>query len=122
MRTPIATLTLWLALSATAGLAQEPTGSLQANPFTRPDYMVSLPATAGPVITNEPVALELRTTLVANGTSLANINGTILSAGQTIEGHRLLFISEGRVVLSHSGERVVLDVYEQQLGSDEEDE
>jgi hypothetical protein len=74
-----------------------------------------------PAAVVQPLALDLRATLVAGDTALVNINGRILSIGEEYEGYRVLSIGEGRAVLSNSGERLVLDVYEKQLGLDEND-
>jgi len=91
-----------------------------ANPFSRPGYTVALDSAPLPSVVAQPVALELRATLVAGDTALVNINGIILSAGEEYQGYRVLSISEGRAVLSNSGERLVLNVYERQLGLDED--
>jgi hypothetical protein len=82
--------------------------------------MVELRSTgAVPVLVAPPVALELRATLVSNGRPLANINGEVLAVGQSYEGHRLIYVEEGRAVLLRDGERVTLSVYDRQMESNE---
>ena len=94
--------------------------SLATNPFDRPGFVVNLGAVApqGPMAPPSP--LELRTTIVGNNSALANINGQILSVGDTYDGYRVASIREGRVVLAKDGERTELDIYARQRGEDEE--
>ena len=106
-----------LMLSIGAVLAQEPPSDNVANPFDRPEFVLGLGSPAAVVQAVPPVRLELRATMVGAGSALANINGQTLSAGQTYEGYRVVSIREGHVVLSKNGERLELDVYENQRGT-----
>jgi hypothetical protein len=95
---------------AAGALAAESEGVPARNPFTRPAYMIAaLAPTAAPVAIPE---LRLRATLIGSGAPLANIDGEILTIGQTHAGYRLARIQEGRVVLLKDGERTLLEVYE----------
>lgn len=108
-----------LVLGGPALKAQEAAPPLSHNPFSRPPYMLALNAapTAGESPT-QPVALELRATLVAEGVAMANIDGEILAIGQSYAGYRLVHVEEGRVIVVKDGERMVLDVYTRQTGAD----
>ena len=110
-----------MAFGATAS-AQDSPPQLRINPFTRPAYTLTLDAVARPVAQQVPIALELRATMVGPDSAYANINGRILSAGQGLEGYRVLWINEGRAMLVKDGERLLLNVYERQLGLDREQE
>lgn len=101
-------------------LADDAPPPLSANPFSRPGYTVALDSTPLPSVAARPVVLELRTTLVAGDSAMVNINGEILRIGEEYEGYRVQSISEGRVVLSYDGERLILNVYQQQLGFEDD--
>ena len=108
-----------LLLLTAPGAAQDPDPALATNPFDRPAFVVTLGDVASPGPMALPVRLELRTTMVGEDAALANIDGEILSAGDTVDGYRVASIREGRVILTKDGERIVLDVYATQLGEDE---
>jgi hypothetical protein len=88
------------------------------NPFNRPEFMLALRPAAENPLGAPPAALKLKATLVTNGLTLANIDGEILAVGQTYAGYRIAAIAEGRAVLVRDGERLVLDVFEQQTATD----
>ncbi len=105
------------------GNAQEPAESsdatLATNPFDRPGFVVNLSEAAAPGPMSAPVRLELRTTVVGADSALANINGQVVTVGETLDGYRVAAIREGRVILTKDGERIELDVYAQQRGEDQ---
>ena len=85
-----------LVLACCSAAGQEPPVGLSKNPFSRPDYMVVLQdAPASAVFAAEPVELHLIATLVSNGRPLANIDGEVLTTGDSYEGFRVLAIDEG---------------------------
>ena len=106
--------------AAPSMLARTQLPTLRANPFSRPSYVLRLDETPSAAALEGPVELELRATMVSGNRALININGTLLGTGDEYEGYRVVAISEGRAVLSNDGERLVLNVYERQLGLDEE--
>ncbi len=113
----LAALTMLAFLAAAAQELQSPP---LRNPFSRPDFMVATRTTpSAQSFLAAPVELELRATLVSNGRTLANVNGQVLAVGQSYEGHRLIYVEEGRAVLLRDGERLTLSVYERQSESDE---
>ena len=92
---------------------------LQRNPFIVPKTLQPPVVVVTPreYVPREPEPepepqFGLRAVLSAGGDSLANIDGSILSVGQVIEGYRLVAIGEHRVVLKRRGKRVVLDLFE----------
>ena len=105
---------------AAPGAAQDPDSALATNPFDRPAFVVNLRDAAAPGPMTPPVRLDLRTTMVGKDAAMANINGQILSVGDTFDGYRVASIREGRVILTKDGERIALDVYATQRGEDEE--
>lgn len=108
-----------LLLLAAPSAAQDPDPTLATNPFDRPAFVVNLSdaAARGPLA--PAVLLDLRTTMVGKDAAFANINGEILSVGDTLDGYRVVSIREGRVILTKDGERMALDVYARQRGEDE---
>ena len=103
--------------------AQEPDqkvdATLATNPFDRPGFVLNLSEAVASGLTLAPVRLELRTTMVGADSALANINGQIVSVGETLDGYRVAAIREGRVIVTKDGERIELDIYAQQRGEDE---
>src|SRR5688500_9507800 len=88
------------------------------NPFNRPAFTLALRSAGTPFAAPLPAMLALRATLVAEGLTLANIDGEILAVGETYAGYRVAAISEGQAVLVKDGERLILDVYVRQTTSD----
>ena len=112
-RRPAQALACAFALVCCTVPAQERPVGLSKNPFSRPDYMVVLQdAPASAVFAAEPVELHLIATLVSNGRPLANIDGEVLTTGDSYEGFRVLAIDEGRVVLIKDGERTTLNLHD----------
>jgi hypothetical protein len=128
MRIAIVTFCLIVGAGTVAGqeLSEETVDdavtALRANPFSRPSYMAALEATPLPSGVAPRIELELRATMVAADRSLVDINGAILSTGEEYEGYRVVSISEGRAVLSNGGERLILNVYDKQLGLDDDND
>jgi hypothetical protein len=107
-----------ITLAGTVAVAQEGAGAPTHNPFDRPAFMIGSRNNAPPAPVATPVRLELRATLVTAGKALANINGEILTVGDSYEGYRVVHVEEGRAIVVKSGERQVLDVYERQTRSE----
>lgn len=110
-------LTLGLAACSTT-YGQQASSVLNANPFSRPDFVLTLGEARGVNAAVESAGLELRATLLAGREALANISGEILAVGQFYQSYRVAYIAEGRVVLAREGERVTLELVERQDGSD----
>ena len=109
--------TMLAVLLASAAFAGEEDSPPSRNPFNRPAFVVALRQPAAEPFAAAPAAPELRATLVAEGRRLANINGKILAPGDRYDGYLILRIEEGRAVLRKDGQRITLDVYEQQTPS-----
>jgi hypothetical protein len=75
------------------------------NPFESPPLDTPAPATRGVVASLE---LRLRGVLSAGGQSIVNVDGTVLSIGETIRGHRLMSVQDSTAVFEKDGRQVVL--------------
>lgn len=92
-------------LSALAGdLPPSPTRS----PFKPPAHITKL---------KEPQArktaaadLQLRATMITDQWTMANVNGTMLVPGETINDYRLLQVRENEVVFVKDGVRIVVAI------------
>ncbi len=82
------------AISALAHAADEP--ALVHNPFARPDVAATV-SPSGAVSGGWPE--ELRATLVDGKQSLANLDGTLVTVGETVGGATVMHIGEGVVTL-----------------------
>ena len=87
---------------------------ISRNPFT-PPVSLNAPPNQTPgaslnTMQTEAHSLALRAILVGGGNSLANINGVILSRGESIDGYTLMAINEFEVVLARDGQRVTLSL------------
>jgi hypothetical protein len=111
-------LVLLAAHGSTAVIAQEDAQPPSLNPFSRPAFTAVFGQGGARVFVSTPPTLELRATLVTNGQALANIDGQIVAPGEVYEGHRIVRIEEGRIILLKDGERVLLDLYENPTRSD----
>ncbi len=85
--------------------------ALHRNPFEKP-RLEQRTGSAGPP---EGAALvapawELRATLTAGRSSLADVDGVIIRLGDEIDGYRLLSVSEGSAVFDRNGSKLVLTV------------
>lgn len=77
------------------------------DPFRRPA------ASAGAADPDQPAPSwqpTLRGVLLAGKASLANVDGQMVAIGETLEGHRLVSISDHRAVFEKDGRRLVLDM------------
>lgn len=99
--------------------AEQEVVPLQRNPFVAPKALEPPVAAVAPRRYAEPEPepepepqFGLRAVLSAGSDSLANIDGSILGVGQTIDGYRLVAIREHQVVLKRRGKRIVLDLFE----------
>lgn len=78
------------------------------------DQLPSLPdptrpaATATQTTRDEPVKLELQSTLVSNGRRTAIINGRLHTVGSRIEDAKVIDITPGRVLVRLNGRDVTL--------------
>jgi hypothetical protein len=99
-----------LASLATMCRAEDTWTVLQTNPFERPavaEKQENMAANSSPPVA---LTLQLRATMQAGSSSLANISGLILGIGQEIEGHQLVSVGERSVVLSKNGSLKTLSV------------
>jgi hypothetical protein len=88
--------------------AADPLPAVRRSPFIAPARFVrsqpllpaALPATV----------LHLRATMIARGWSMADVNGTMLTPGETIDGYRLLQVRENEAVFMKDGSRVVVSI------------
>ena len=88
----------------------------QKNPFNKPAFMANLEEASVRPSTAEPslAELQLSATLVGGGRGLATIDGLVLAPGDEYQGYRLVAVQEGGVVLERGGERMVLQLFEEQ--------
>lgn len=109
----LAAATVLLALSAPA-LAQRPL--LQHDPFVRP-AMVGFGSAPGPAAgvpggagaNAQPRArLQLNAVLVAGSESIANVDGVMVRIGDSVQGYRLVAVSDRSAVLEKNNAKVTL--------------
>lgn len=92
---------------------------LRHDPFTRPGATGnSVPGAVAPLLGGAPgdaVAVvevpwqpELRGVMLAGRASVANVGGTTLGLGESIDGWRLLQIEDGKAVFGRGGRRTTL--------------
>lgn len=103
-----ATVTLCMALPTLAAEAVEPTPELLNNPFHRPVGPVTTPFPSATPAPQDTVTLSLRAILSSGDTSLANINGRILSVGELLDGYRLTHVGERGATLEKDGHQVTV--------------
>lgn len=79
------------------------------DPFRRPAGSTTdaEPGQPAPPAAWQPI---LRGVLLAGKASLANVDGQMVAIGETLEGHRLVSISDHRAVFEKDGRRLVLDM------------
>ena len=101
-----------LALSA-AALAEGP--ALQHDPFMRPAILgfaaVSRPEGApafGTAGSQARPRLQLNAVLVAGSESIANVDGVMVRVGDSVQGYRLVAVSDRSAVLEKNNARVTL--------------
>ena len=90
--------------------------SITRDPFARPDLAIRKNDTVvkkrgkspGEFIREEAAQLKLRGIIRNGDWAMANINGTMVEEGDTIEGFTLLWIGEADVLLRKEGVEVIL--------------
>lgn len=89
-------------------LAAEPSSSALRSPFTPPAQFArtQLSQPQAP----ETPELHLLATMVAKEWSMANVNGTMLMPGETINGYRLLQVLEDEAIFMKNGQRTVVTI------------
>lgn len=94
MRRLVLTITL---CATTSGILAEDAPELTHNPFARPD-MAASSGSSNRDSGSWPEAL--RATLVDGVHSLANIDGTLVTVGESVDGATVTHIAEGMVTLT----------------------
>ena len=106
---PLAGLALALAAAAAPAGGEPPVPG--PDPFQPPPALQAKPAVraTGP---GEPAPAppRLRGTLAAGSGSLANLGGTVVGVGESVDGYRLLAVEEGAAVFLREGRRLRLSV------------
>lgn len=82
---------------------------LERDPFSRPKQ-VKQQRTIIKKTAEETTKLKLRATLISEQSSMANVNGVLLTSGDVIKGYRLLQIREGEAVFEKQGRKVVVNI------------
>lgn len=82
---------------------------IRHDPFRRPAGGAN---TAEPGQPAAPAVWQptLRGVLLAGKTSLANVDGQMVALGETLDGHRLVSVSDHQAVFEKDGRRMVLDM------------
>jgi hypothetical protein len=84
---------------------------LAHNPFSRPPSNIVATESDTPGRERQPVRpLELRATMIAGRSGLANVDGRILRPGEEIDGYRLERVYEDRAVFSRAGKPITVYV------------
>ena len=114
-RLTVATLALLaLALQPAASSAASPddgtSTALRHNPFRRPVAAGAADESRPASVTAPEWRPTLRGVLLAGGKSLANVEGQMVAIGETLDGHRLLSVSEYQAVFEMNGRRTTLDM------------
>jgi hypothetical protein len=82
---------------------------IRHDPFRRPAGSPN-PAESGQPAPPAAWQPTLRGVLLAGKASLANVDGQMVALGETLEGHRLVSISDHQAVFEKDGRRMVLDM------------
>lgn len=87
-------------------------GELRHDPFSRP-LLVTPSASVNAALTSEaapepPWSPRLTAVLVAGKNSIANVDGTILRIGESLDGYRLVKVRENEAIFYKAKKRVVL--------------
>lgn len=104
---------LLIAPPALAGDASAPAPTpaplIRHDPFRAPSGAAQAPdvPAAAPV---EVWAPRLRGILHAGRGSLANVDGQLVAVGESLDGHRLLSVSDYQAIFEKNGRRVILDM------------
>ncbi len=81
---------------------------LSHNPFTRPPSEVTIPSRTQPGRDGVTQELDLRATMVASDSKLANVGGRTVRPGDDVQGYTLLQVFEDRAVFSRGDKRLTL--------------
>ncbi|MGB5716179.1 MAG: hypothetical protein WBN81_03695 [Gammaproteobacteria bacterium] len=90
--------------------AAETVATLQTNPFINPYIGESEVTKEAVKNTPPPTVHELRGTMTGGAKSQANIGGVILTLGETIDGYKLVAVSQHHVVLDKDGTQKTLSL------------
>ena len=111
----VASLALVLVLVLAWGEAEAQTRSLQHDPFARPPLAgmngaEPKAAVAHVARAEPPRTLKLTGVLKAGPGSLANVNGTMLRLGDSVNGYRLVEVRDRAAVFEKNNTRFTLDL------------
>jgi len=81
---------------------------LSHNPFTRPPSEATVPTSTQPGRDGVTQELDLRATMVASNSKLANVGGRTVRPGDDVHGYTLLQVFEDRAVFSRGDKRLTL--------------
>lgn len=81
---------------------------LSHNPFARPPSVATVPIRTQPGRDGVTQELELRATMVASNSKLANVGGRTVRPGDDVQGYTLLQVFEDRAVFSRGDKRLTL--------------
>lgn len=100
-----------VALTASAAVWAAEPPPLRHNPFSRPPSNVLADSGAQSAgVGDVPGEVDLRATMVASTTKLANVAGRILRPGEEFHGLTLLDVFEDRAVFASGGRRLTVYV------------
>ena len=83
-----------------------PAPVLRHDPFRRPGGT----STAAPQTVEAQWRPQLRGVLLSGRQSLANVEGQMVGIGESLDGHRLLSVTEYQAVFEKDGRRTTLDM------------
>lgn len=89
-----------------AGATEPP--RLSNNPFARPPSAVTIPDRPLVMSDGSTQVLDLRATMVASNTKLANVAGRTVRPGDEVQGYTLLQVFEDRAVFARGGKRLTI--------------
>lgn len=88
-------------------LAGELSPSTERTPFTPPAHIAQLKT---PEVRKTAADLQLRATLITKQWTMANVNGTMVMPGETINDYRLLQVREDEAVFLKNGMQIVVTI------------
>jgi hypothetical protein len=103
----IALLCVVLIYPCQSALAGELPPSTERTPFTPPAHIAQLKA---PAVRKTATGLQLRATMLTEQWTMANVNGTMLVPGETINDYRLLQVRENEAVFIKDGKQIVVAI------------
>ena len=103
----IALLCVVLIYPCLSALAGELPPSTERTPFTPPAHIAQLKA---PGVRKTAADLQLRATMLTKQWTMANVNGTMLVPGETINDYRLLQVRENEAVFIKDGVQIVVAI------------